>query len=76
MIENLDPKQFRPFPTRQQLGGAAVPTPETNAITLPHLAGEWKAKGKDMTQARTKAAYDDVYMVYGETQRVVIPRES
>ncbi|KAH9216548.1 hypothetical protein DL95DRAFT_460136 [Leptodontidium sp. 2 PMI_412] len=65
MIEGLDLREFKPFPVRQELGGAAVPTSETNATTLPHLAGEWKAGGKDMIQARTQAAYDGACMVYG-----------
>jgi hypothetical protein len=68
MIEGLDLREFKPFPVRQELGGAAIPTSENNAITLPHLAGEWKAGGKDMIQARTQAAYDGACMVYGRNK--------
>jgi hypothetical protein len=68
MIEGLDLREFKPFPVRQELGGAAVPTSENNATTLPHLAGEWKAGGKDMIQARTQAAYDGACMVYGRNK--------
>ncbi len=65
MIEGLDLREFKPFPVRQELGGAAVPTSENNATTLPHLAGKWKARGKDMIQAQTQAAYNGACMVYG-----------
>jgi hypothetical protein len=68
MIEGLDLREFKPFPVRQELGGAAVPTSENNATTLPHLAGEWKAGGKDMIQARTQAAYDGACIVYGRNE--------
>jgi hypothetical protein len=68
MIEGLDLREFKPFPVRQELGGAAVPTSENNATTLPHLTGEWKAGGKDMIQARTQAAYDGACMVYGRNE--------
>ncbi|KAE8445148.1 hypothetical protein EG329_013644 [Mollisiaceae sp. DMI_Dod_QoI] len=68
MIEGLDLREFKPFPVRHELGGGAVPTSENNATTLPHLAGEWKAGGKDMIQARTQAAYDGACMVYGRNE--------
>jgi hypothetical protein len=56
------------FPLRQLLGGAAVPTSGTNAITLPHFAGEWKGPGKDMILAQTQATYDGACMVYGRNK--------
>ncbi|KAJ8063261.1 hypothetical protein OCU04_008492 [Sclerotinia nivalis] len=68
MVEGLEMPEFDPFPVRQQLGGAAVPTSGTNAITLPHLAGEWKGPGKDMILAQTQAAYDGACMVYGRNE--------
>jgi hypothetical protein len=68
MIEGLDLREFKPFLVCQELGGAAIPTSENNAITLPHLAGEWKAGGKDIIQARTQAAYDSACMVYGRNK--------
>jgi hypothetical protein len=38
MVEGLEIPEFEIFPVRQQLGGAAVPTSSTNAITLQHFA--------------------------------------
>jgi hypothetical protein len=40
MIEGLKISEFDPFPIRQELRGAAVPTLERDPLTLPHLAGE------------------------------------
>ncbi len=68
MVEGLEMPEFDPFPVRQQLGGAAVPTLGPHAITLPHLAGEWKGPGKDMVLAQTQASYDGACMVYGRNR--------
>jgi hypothetical protein len=76
MIEGLDLREFKPFLVCQELGGAAVPTSENNATTLSHLAGEWKARGKDMIQARTQAAYDGACMVLWQKRSAFVPRES
>lgn len=68
MIEGLEMTEFYPFPVRQELGGAAVPTQEPVPLTLPHLAGEWKGPGKDMKLAETQAAYDGASMVYARDE--------
>jgi hypothetical protein len=68
LIEGFIMSEYEPFPIRDELGGAAVITPGPNAITLPHLAGEWKSQGKDMTQAETQAAFDGACMVYGRNE--------
>ena len=68
MVEGLEMPEFDPFPVYNQLGGAAVPCSSTGAITLPHLAGEWKGPGKDMSLARLQAAYDGAHMVYGRNE--------
>lgn len=68
MVEGLEMPEFDPFLVRQQLGGATVPTSGTNAITLPHLAGEWKGPGKDMILVQAQAAYDGACMVYGRNK--------
>jgi hypothetical protein len=69
MIEGLDLAQYDLFPIREDsLLKAAVPSSGPNAITLPHLAGEWKGPGKDMNLARHQAAYNGASMVYARDQ--------
>jgi hypothetical protein len=68
MIEGFIMPEFDPFPIRDELGGAAVVTPGPNAVTLAHIAGEWKDGGKDLTQAETQAAYDGACLVYGRNK--------
>ncbi len=65
MIEGLLAERFAPFPVGEELGGAAtVYLGENRGATLPHLAGEFKAPGKDMIVASHQAAYDGACMVY------------
>jgi hypothetical protein len=68
MVEGLDLKQFDPFPFREELGGAAVPSSGPNAITLPHLAEEWKGPRKDMNLARHQATYNGARMVFSRNK--------
>ena len=69
MVEGLDLTRFDLFPIREEsLLGAAVPSAGPNAMTLPHLAGEWKGPGKDMNLARHQAAYDGASMVYARNE--------
>jgi hypothetical protein len=68
VVEGLEMEEFEPFLVRQELGGAAVPTSGTDAIALPHFAGEWKGPGKNMIEAQTQAAYNGACMVNGRDQ--------
>lgn len=68
IVEGLRLEEFDPFPIREELCGAAVPTPERDPPTLPHLAGELKGPAKDMILAETQAAYDGAFMVYGRNR--------
>lgn len=68
MIEGLRLKEFKPFPVAKKLGTAVIPRylkPRCHSITLPHSAGEWKGRGKDMSLAQVQASYDGACMVYG-----------
>ncbi|KAL2133389.1 hypothetical protein VTI74DRAFT_2432 [Chaetomium olivicolor] len=58
LVEALQRPAFRPFPVKSELGGSAVLIDDPDSMTLPHLAGEWKGRGKDMEEARTQSAYD------------------
>ena len=65
MIEDLDLRKFHLFLIYIGVGGAAALTSEFNAITLLHLAGEWKAEGMNMLYVRTQAAYNSTSIAYG-----------
>jgi hypothetical protein len=67
-VEALQRPSFRPFSVKAELGGAAVLIDDADSMTLPHLAGEWKGRGKDMEEARTQSAYDGAALVYGRNQ--------
>ncbi len=69
MVEGLDVTQFDLIRIREESSlRAAVASSGPNAITLPHLAGEWKGPGKDMNLARHQAAYDGASMVYARNE--------
>lgn len=69
IVEGLDLTRFILFPIHEESSlGAVVPSSGPNAITLPHLAGEWKGPGKDMNLARYQAAYDGASMVYARNE--------
>ncbi|KAL2023486.1 hypothetical protein VTK56DRAFT_2482 [Thermocarpiscus australiensis] len=38
------------------------------SLTLPHMAGEWKGRGKDMEEARLQSAFDGAALVYARNQ--------
>ncbi|KAK3306552.1 uncharacterized protein B0T15DRAFT_492089 [Chaetomium strumarium] len=38
------------------------------SLALPHLAGKWKGRGKDMEEARLQSAYDGAAIVYARNQ--------
>jgi hypothetical protein len=38
------------------------------SVTLPHIAGEWKGRGKDMAEAKMQSAYDGAALVYARNQ--------
>ena len=68
LVEGIDSTEYNPYPVRERLGGAAVPTPDPNALALAQMAGEWKGPGKDMVTARNQAAYAGASLVYGRNK--------
>ena len=65
LIEGITLEAFEPYPVKDQLGGAAVPTPSLFPITLAHMAGEFKRPGGNLIAAESQAAYDGASLVYG-----------
>ncbi|POR32988.1 Uncharacterized protein TPAR_06803 [Tolypocladium paradoxum] len=67
-IEGLEMEEYRPFPVDKQIGGAVLYKDDPYSMTLPHLVGEWKGRGKDMEEARLQSAYDGAALVYARNQ--------
>ncbi len=67
-VEGLKKGQFRPFPVADHIPGAALYQDDPYSVTLPHIAGEWKGRGKDMEEAELQSAYDGAAMVYARRQ--------
>ncbi|RSL46803.1 hypothetical protein CEP53_010192 [Fusarium sp. AF-6] len=67
-VEGLDMEEFRPFSTGDLVDGAVLYKDDPNSVTLPHLAGELKGRGKDMEKARLQSAYDGAALVHGRSQ--------
>lgn len=65
-IEGLSQEEYLPFDPSVIPG--AVLFEDATSITLPHLAGEWKADDGSMKLATLQSAYDGAIMVYGKNQ--------
>ena len=67
-VEGLEMDKFHPFPAADLVPGAVLYNDDRYSVTLPHIAGEWKARGKDMEEARLQSAYDGAALVYARNQ--------
>ncbi|KAK5651151.1 hypothetical protein OQA88_13245, partial [Cercophora sp. LCS_1] len=67
-VEGLEKEEYRPFPVVDHVPGAAICKDDPHSLVLPHLAGEWKGRGKNMEEARMQAAYDGAALVYARNQ--------
>ena len=67
-VEGLRLREFAPVPVRQNIPGSVLYFDDPGSITLSHLAGEWKARGKDMQSAQMQSAYDGAALVYARNQ--------
>jgi hypothetical protein len=70
LVEGLEKRQYRPFPVDELISGAVLYKDDPYSVTLPHLAGEWKGRGKDMDEARQQSAFDGAALVYARNQAV------
>ncbi|KAF7874914.1 hypothetical protein EAF04_002088 [Stromatinia cepivora] len=68
VLEGLEMDMFKPFPVRDELGGAAIVRPGYDSITLAHFGGEFKSPCSSIPLANLQAAYDGASMVYGREQ--------
>lgn len=47
-VEGLNLQEFDPFPVHRYVSGAVLFKDYPNSLTLLHVAGEWKGRGKKM----------------------------
>lgn len=66
--EGLEAEEFRPFPVGSYIERAVLYKDDPFSLTLPHLAGEWKRRGKDLEEARLQSAYSGAALVYARNQ--------
>ncbi|GAP83177.2 putative heterokaryon incompatibility [Rosellinia necatrix] len=66
-VEGFRDTDFRPFPINA-VSGAVLYRDKPFALTLPHIAGEWKAYGGNIQRADYQSGYDGAALVYARTQ--------
>lgn len=47
-IEGLEMQEYRPFSVDERIKGMVLYEDDPYPLTLPHLAGDWKGRGKDI----------------------------
>ncbi len=62
-VEGLKAEKFGLFPI-ETIKAAVLYEDDPASVTLPHIAGEWKGRGKNMFTAELPAAYDGAALVY------------
>jgi hypothetical protein len=67
-IEGLEMEEFSPFPIRKKVDGTVLYGDDPDSLALPHLAGEYKGRGKNLEDARLQSAYDGAALVYARNQ--------
>ncbi|KAI0867297.1 hypothetical protein GGS24DRAFT_486036 [Hypoxylon argillaceum] len=67
-IEGLQLPQYKPFRVKGYINGAALYNDNPVSLALPHLAGEFKGRGKDMVEASLQSAYDGAALVFARNQ--------
>ena len=51
-VEGLKMQDYHPFPIDKHVSGAVLYKDDPRSLALPHLAGEWKGRGKDMEKSK------------------------
>lgn len=67
-VEGLAMQEFRPFPIDDLVDGSVFYNEDPFSVTLPHLAGECKGRGKDMEEAKLQSRYDGAALVYARNK--------
>ncbi|KAI0543289.1 hypothetical protein F4679DRAFT_577735 [Xylaria curta] len=64
LVEGFRVNEFFPFPVDEEVNGGILVKDDLYSVALPHWAGEWKGRGKNMEDARFQSAYDGAALVY------------
>ncbi|KAL7970113.1 hypothetical protein HDV63DRAFT_394400 [Trichoderma sp. SZMC 28014] len=67
-VEGLEKREYEPFPVDEHIGVAVLYEDDPYSLTIPHVAGEWKGRGKDMEEAGLQSSYDGAALVYARNQ--------
>ncbi|KAI0407325.1 hypothetical protein F4802DRAFT_555040 [Xylaria palmicola] len=68
LAEGLLMREYGRFPVEEDVKGAVLYKDNLNSLTLPHLAGELKARGGNMEKAMLQGRYDGAALVYARNQ--------
>ncbi|KAI8960869.1 hypothetical protein F5Y11DRAFT_328373 [Daldinia sp. FL1419] len=63
-VEGLEKREYDPFPVDEHVSGAVLYDDDPDSLALPHVAGEWKGRGRNMEEARLQSSYDGAALVY------------
>ncbi|KAK3691994.1 hypothetical protein B0T22DRAFT_474971 [Podospora appendiculata] len=67
-VQGLRQREFRPFPIADELDSAVLFEDNRHSLALPHIAGEWKNRGKNMEGAALQSAYDGAALVHSRNE--------
>lgn len=67
-IEGPEMQSYLPFTVDEHVDGPVLCKDNPRSVTLPHMAGEWKRRGKDIDEARLQSAYTGAALVYSRNQ--------
>ncbi|CAK7222503.1 hypothetical protein SCUCBS95973_004863 [Sporothrix curviconia] len=67
-VEGPEMRDYVPFPVDERIPGAVLYKDNPRAVTLPHIAGEWKGLDGSMAEATLQSSYDGAALVYARNQ--------
>ncbi|EOO04251.1 hypothetical protein UCRPA7_219 [Phaeoacremonium minimum UCRPA7] len=75
-VEGPEMRDFLPFPVDERILGAVLYKDNPHAVTLPHIAGEWKGPDGSMAEATLQSSYDGAALVYARNQALAFQGKS
>ncbi|KAK3369805.1 hypothetical protein B0T24DRAFT_633316 [Lasiosphaeria ovina] len=75
-VEGPEMRDYLPFPVDERVPGAVLYKDNPRAVTLPHIAGEWKGPDGSMAEAMLQSSYDGAALVYARNQALAYQGKS